>query len=82
MGKTTRKCLNIHHAVNVTDEFMTAVEKGTDWNLLDPNDKSVRETMSARKLWELVLETRFRTGEPYINFIDTANHALPQTCGV
>ena len=78
-GDVGRKCLNIHHAVNVTDEFMTAVEKGTDWNLLDPNDRSVRETMTARKLWELVLETRFRTGEPYINFIDTANHALPQT---
>ena len=71
-GDVGRKCLNIHHAVNVTDEFMTAVEEGKDWNLLDPNDKSVRETMSARKLWELVLETRFRTGEPYINFIDTA----------
>ena len=78
-GDVGRKCLNIHHAVNVTDEFMTAVDKGADWNLLDPNDRSVRETMTARKLWELVLETRFRTGEPYINFIDTANHALPQT---
>ena len=78
-GDVGRKCLNIHHAVNVTDEFMTAVEEGKDWNLLDPNDKSVRETMPARKLRELVLETRFRTGEPYINFIDTANHALPQT---
>ena len=78
-GDVGRKCLNIHHAVNVTDEFMTAVEEGKDWNLLDPNDKSVRETMSARKLWELVLETRFRTGEPYINFIDTANRYLPES---
>ena len=78
-GDVGRKCLNIHHAVNVTDEFMTAVEEGKDWNLLDPNDKSVRETISARKLWELVLETRFRTGEPYINFIDTANRYLPES---
>jgi ribonucleoside-diphosphate reductase alpha chain len=26
-----------------------------------------------------LLEIRYRTGEPYLNFIDTANRALPQT---
>ena len=78
-GDVGRKCLNIHHAVNVTDKFMTAVEEDKTWDLKDPNDTTVRETFSARKLWEIVLETRFRTGEPYINFIDTANRALPQT---
>lgn len=78
-GDVGRKCLNIHHAVNVTDEFMTAVEENTTWNLKDPNDTTIRETFSARKLWELILETRFRTGEPYINFIDTANRYLPES---
>ena len=76
-GDVNRKNLNLHHAVNITDDFMKAVEAGTDWNLLDPNDKSIRETIKARKLWELILETRYRTGEPYLNFIDTANRALP-----
>src|SRR6056300_595761 len=76
-GDVNRKNLNLHHAVNLTDKFMEAVEAGAQWDLLDPNDKSVRETMSARKLWELILETRYRTGEPYMNFIDTANRALP-----
>jgi ribonucleoside-diphosphate reductase alpha chain len=77
-GDVNRKNLNLHHAVNITDKFMEAVQSGADWNLLDPNDKSVRETIKARKLWELILETRYRTGEPYLNFIDTANRALPQ----
>ena len=72
-GDVGRKCLNIHHAVNVTDEFMTAVEDDEDWNLIDPNESESRETYKARKIWETILETRFRTGEPYINFIDTAN---------
>ena len=76
-GDVNRKNLNLHHAVNITDKFMEAVETGAQWDLLDPNDKSVRETTSARKLWELILETRYRTGEPYLNFIDTANRALP-----
>jgi ribonucleoside-diphosphate reductase alpha chain len=78
-GDVGRKCLNIHHAVNVTDEFMTAVEDDEDWNLQDPNEEKVRETYKARKIWETILETRFRTGEPYINFIDTANRYLPKT---
>ena len=77
-GDVGRKCLNIHHAVNVTDKFMEAVRDNKDWELKDPNDDTVRDTMSARKLWEKVLETRFRTGEPYVNFIDTANKYLPQ----
>ena len=77
-GDVGRKCLNIHHAVNVTDDFMTAVEDNEEWNLLDPNDEKIRETHSARKIWETILETRFRTGEPYINFIDTANRYLPK----
>jgi ribonucleoside-diphosphate reductase alpha chain len=78
-GDVNRKCLNLHHAVNITDEFMLAVKKGLDWDLKDPGTGEVRDTMKARKLWELLLETRYRTGEPYLNFIDTANRALPQT---
>ena len=78
-GDVNRKNLNLHHAVNVTDEFMRAVKAGDNWELRDPDTNEVRDTMPARKLWELVLETRYRTGEPYVNFIDTANEALPQT---
>ena len=77
-GDVGRKCLNMHHAVNISDEFMTAVEDDEEWNLLDPNDDTVRETHKARKIWEAILETRFRTGEPYLNFIDTANRYLPK----
>lgn len=78
-GDVNRKNLNLHHAINITDDFMRAVERGEIWDLLDPNDKTVRESMPARKLWEQILEVRYRTGEPYLNFIDTANRAMPQT---
>ena len=78
-GDVNRKNLNLHHAINITDDFMRAVERGETWDLLDPNDKTVRESMPARKLWEQILEVRYRTGEPYLNFIDTANRAMPQT---
>ena len=54
-GDVNRKCLNLHNAVNLTDKFMNAVKNGEDWYLLDPNDRSVRDTISARKLWETLL---------------------------
>ncbi len=78
-GDIGRKCLNLHNAVNVTDDFMNAVRNDEMWELKDPNDDTVREIIKARKLWEQILETRFRTGEPYVNFIDTANKYLPET---
>ena len=58
-GDVGRKCLNIHHAVNVTDEFMTAVEDDEDWNLIDPNEDTVRETHKARKIWEAILAVSY-----------------------
>ena len=77
-GDVQRKALNLHNAINITDEFMRCVSEDKDFDLRDPKDGTVKETVNARKLWERLLEIRFRTGEPYLNFIDTANHALPQ----
>ena len=77
-GDVQRKALNLHNAINITDEFMEAVEQGTEFDLRDPKDGTVKDSIDARKLWERILEVRFRTGEPYLNFIDTANKALPE----
>lgn len=77
-GDVQRKALNLHNAINITDEFMNAVMDNSDFDLRDPKDQAVKETINARKLWERILETRFRTGEPYLNFIDTANKYLPE----
>lgn len=77
-GDPNRKCLNLHNAINITDDFMEACLDDRMWELKDPNDGSVRESMPARKLFERILEVRGRTGEPYLNFIDTANRHLPE----
>ena len=77
-GDINRKCLNLFNAVNITDEFMEAVINGSDWNLVDPSTGIVRDTIQARKLWQRILEARFRTGSPYLNFIDTARRGLPE----
>ena len=77
-GDVQRKALNIHNAINLTDAFMDAVINNKQWDLIDPSTKEISESVSARKLWERILEVRFRTGEPYLNFIDTANRDLPE----
>jgi ribonucleoside-diphosphate reductase alpha chain len=84
-GDPNVRCLNLHHGVNITDDFMGLIEKcmldpeaNDDWQLIDPNTKEVREVVSAKHLWQQILELRMHTGEPYIHFIDTSNRHLPQ----
>ena len=78
-GDPNRKLFNTHLAVNITDDFMQAVVNDLEWNFKCPASGEVRgETCKARDLWHRILETRFKTGEPYLCFIDTANKALPK----
>ena len=84
-GDQNWRCLNLHHGINISDRFMEIVERCmTDpevddgWNLIDPHSGEVRDTVSARALWQKILEMRMETGEPYIHFIDTSNRHLPE----
>ncbi len=77
-GDFNRKGLNLHHGINITDEFMEAVRDGAKFALRSPKDGSVIREIEARQLWQRILETRLQTGEPYLLFIDAVNRALPQ----
>lgn len=84
-GDQNVRCLNLHHGINITDNFMELIErcmKDTNaddgWNLRDPHSGEIRETVSARSLWQKIIELRMETGEPYIHFIDRSNEQLPQ----
>ena len=76
-GDVDRKCLNIHQAVVVTDEFMQAVEDGRTYKLIDPHYKTVIKELDAVTMWRKILTIRAETGEPYILFLDTVNRAIP-----
>lgn len=75
-GDSNRKCLNIHNAICISDKFMEAVLDNKPWDLIDPHTREVRKTVKARELWQLILETRISTGEPYILFSDTTNEKI------
>jgi ribonucleoside-diphosphate reductase alpha chain len=84
-GDQNLRALNLHHGVNVTDDFMRLVEQSMydpqaddSWELKDPNSGVVREVVSARELWQKLLENRMLTGEPYVHYIDTSNDKMPE----
>ncbi len=77
-GDFNRKSLNLHHGINITDEFMEAVKAGTDFALLSPKDQAVIRKVDARSLWQKILEIRLQTGEPYLIFSDTVNRQMPR----
>jgi ribonucleoside-diphosphate reductase alpha chain len=84
-GDQNVRCLNLHHGINVSDRFMEIIERcmldpeaDDGWNLCDPHSGAVRETVSAKALWQRILEMRMETGEPYVHYIDTSNRALPE----
>ena len=75
-GDFNRKSFNLHHGLNITDEFMEAVRDGAEFGLRSPKTKEVIKTFPARKLWQKILEMRVQTGEPYLIFSDTVNREL------
>ena len=84
-GDPNMRTLNLHHGINITDEFMQLVERSMQdkdaddsWNLVDPHNGEVREVVSARELWQRILDMRMQTGEPYLHFIDTSNKMMPE----
>ncbi len=72
-GDINKKCFNLNNAINITDDFMEKVIRGELFELIDPKHGATGDFLDARELWEEILEVRHKTGEPYLNFIDTIN---------
>ena len=92
-GDPNRKCLNLHHGINISDDFMRRVEALSLHNdeltkhqkeeldqfpLVNPHTNEIVEYVSVKELWERILTIRMETGEPYLWFIDTVNRAVPE----
>lgn len=75
-GDPNKRSRNVFQTVNVSDAFMYAVLSDAQWALID-HEGNVVKTVSARYLWELMLETPFETGCPFLHFIDTSNDMMP-----
>lgn len=77
VGGSGTKCFNLHHGINIPDAFMYAVVQDQQYELIDPKHGSTGDYLRARDVWEKILNLRFNTGEPFLNFIDTVNRGIP-----
>lgn len=83
-GDPNIRAQNLHHGITIPDSFMQIIEKcmidpnaDDSWALKDPHTGEVRSVVSAKSLWQKIIEIRMHTGEPYIQFIDTCNNKMP-----
>ena len=72
---------NANNSVRVSDEFMTAVEKGTDFGLRARSTGEIIERVDARQLFRKVTQAAWACADPGIQYDDTINewHTNPET---
>uniref|UniRef100_UPI0035CBB4A2 vitamin B12-dependent ribonucleotide reductase n=1 Tax=uncultured Jatrophihabitans sp. TaxID=1610747 RepID=UPI0035CBB4A2 len=72
---------NANNSVRVSDEFMRAVDEGSDFGLRARSDHQVIETIDAKGLFRQVAQAAWECADPGIQYDDTINdwHTNPET---
>ncbi|WP_305045689.1 ribonucleotide reductase N-terminal alpha domain-containing protein [Geoalkalibacter sp.] len=68
---------NFNISVGLTEAFMDAVEQDAEYELRNPRDGRVVKKLSARKVFEHIVELAWTNGEPGIIFLDRLNRDNP-----
>ena len=68
---------NFNISVAVTDDFMKALMNDEEYELINPRTGEVMKKISARRIFNLIVEGAWRNGEPGIVFIDEINRKNP-----
>ncbi|NDJ54893.1 MAG: hypothetical protein GYB68_17620 [Chloroflexi bacterium] len=68
---------NFNISVGMTNAFMQAVKEDGDFDLINPQDGSIWETVRARELFDMIVEHAHHNGEPGMLFLDSANRDNP-----
>jgi ribonucleoside-diphosphate reductase alpha chain len=75
--ETTSAFTNFNLSVAMTEGFMEAVEEGRDYELINPRTNQAAGTLSARAVFDDIVDMAWRTGDPGIVFIDRINKDNP-----
>ncbi|WFE44353.1 vitamin B12-dependent ribonucleotide reductase [Verrucosispora sp. WMMD1129] len=72
---------NANNSVRVSDEFMSAVEGGSGFDLRGRLDGSVIDTIDAKKLFRTISQAAWECADPGLQYDDTINdwHTCPET---
>ena len=68
---------NFNLSVALTDTFLAALEAGGDYGLVNPRTLEVAGALSAREVFNAIVDSAWASGEPGIIFIDLLNRANP-----
>lgn len=72
---------NFNISVGVTEKFMDAVERDREYELIDPFTKKAVKKLRAAKVFDKIVDSAWRNGEPGILFLDRLNrdNVLPKS---
>ncbi|MFC1858052.1 vitamin B12-dependent ribonucleotide reductase [Thermodesulfobacteriota bacterium] len=68
---------NFNISVALTQEFMDALEHEDDFELVNPRTGDTQKRVSARSIFDKIVDSAWQTGEPGIIFIDQINTHNP-----
>ena len=68
---------NFNLSVAVTDEFMRAVRREKDFDLVNPRTKKKVKSVNARTLFDLIAYSAWKSGDPGLIFLDEINRRNP-----
>lgn len=73
----TNNLNNFNISVAITDKFMEAYFNNTDYDLINPQTKTAVKQLSAKYVFDKIVNNAWSTGEPGIIFIDRINRDNP-----
>src|SRR5436190_12441434 len=80
-GFTSIQYQNANNSVRVTDEFMEAVDRGEDWDLLSRTSGEPLKTLPAAELMHQIADAAWRCADPGVQYDSTINrwHTCPES---
>ncbi len=75
--KDAGELTNFNISVAITDAFMEALKRDTEYDLINPRSRAVVRKLKARTVFHEIVSSAWETGDPGLVFIDRINRYNP-----